>query len=252
MHLRGPHPGPSARSGGIFVPERVCNSLQLPTPGRTSTARTLAGDKPLLAGTLCPESNFPSLVSPHALSWQTCSSGLSQKSQLPGAVEGREGTERTENREGQSSAESVHPLSASGAAGVSRWLTARPRVAAVGPWPTATLSFHGMMPFPLTRQQKRVEGRGLKNREEGWWQEGAPPRTQQQTRSAITAQPHGLPPGGPDAAARAGGVPRKRSTEAPTLDSTVAVHASAQHRKTLSTFNLGLSSFSFPSPNFRP
>lgn len=49
------------------------------TDTSTSGTMTLVGDKPVLVGILCPESNFPNLVSPHVLSCQACFSGLSQK-----------------------------------------------------------------------------------------------------------------------------------------------------------------------------
>lgn len=72
---------------------------------------------------------------------------------------------------------------------MSRWLTARPRVTAVGTWPTATLSFHGRMRLPLPCQQKQVEGRELGKGEEGLMaRRRGPPSPSWHTGAHVVAQ----------------------------------------------------------------
>ena len=173
------------------------------TDTSTSGTMTPMGDKPVLVGILCPESNFPNLVSPHILLCQACFSGLSQKVNHL-AVAGAGGGRTQRKSAGQSFAESVHP-SASGSADVSgadrialghrRWHRAHSR---------PVLS--GLMQFVLLCPQKRVEGKGLRSREEGprarGCEESALPHSRQQTWPGITAVARGLPPGGPDGASK--------------------------------------------------
>lgn len=109
------------------------------------------GDKPVLAGMLCPKSNFQNLASPHALLCQTCFSGLTQALNKLAHCRGGRWQNTKEITPVRVLLEVFIPLPPGQR--MSPGLTARPR-ATTSTRPTAALSFQGVIPFLLLCPQK--------------------------------------------------------------------------------------------------